>query len=222
MYVPYCCLLLSWKSWNWFECVVGGVLFRFVSMCLSQQPHEKNRSTPHPQHTQISSNYSTIATDNSTDTYLIHYSTEFIAFFSEYTLFNNFNFNLAYRYPFSVNLTLSITVKRLPDAVVTLVVITNKMQLSYGIHYSTYVSSSTCFERYVAHHQEPQLYLSLWFKNACGVRPWCCLSGNSLPLRQHQVRTPQAFVNQRLKYSWGSWWWTTWHSKHVELLKYVE
>jgi len=23
---PYCCLLFSWKSWNWFECVVGGVL----------------------------------------------------------------------------------------------------------------------------------------------------------------------------------------------------
>jgi hypothetical protein len=22
---PYCCLLLSWKRWNRFECVVGGV-----------------------------------------------------------------------------------------------------------------------------------------------------------------------------------------------------
>jgi len=22
---PYCCLLLTWKCWNWFECVVGGV-----------------------------------------------------------------------------------------------------------------------------------------------------------------------------------------------------
>jgi hypothetical protein len=33
------------------------------------------------------------------------------------------------------------------------------------------VNSSTCFERYVTHHQEPQLYLSLWFTNACGVRP---------------------------------------------------
>jgi len=32
--------------WNWFECVVGGVR--------------------HPQHTQISSNSSTIATDNNT------------------------------------------------------------------------------------------------------------------------------------------------------------
>ena len=41
---PYCCLLLSWKSWNWFECAVDGVR--------------------HPQHTQISSNSSTIATDN--------------------------------------------------------------------------------------------------------------------------------------------------------------
>jgi hypothetical protein len=35
------------------------------------------------------------------------------------------------------------------------------MQLSYGIYYSTYVSNSTCFERYVAHHQEPQLYLQM-------------------------------------------------------------
>jgi hypothetical protein len=26
MYVPYCCLLLSWESWNSFECVVSGVL----------------------------------------------------------------------------------------------------------------------------------------------------------------------------------------------------
>jgi len=43
---PYCCLLLSWKSWNWFECVVGGVR--------------------HPQHTQTSSSSSTIAADNST------------------------------------------------------------------------------------------------------------------------------------------------------------
>ena len=42
---PYCCLLLSWKSWNWFECVVGDVR--------------------HPQHTQIRSNSSTIAEDNS-------------------------------------------------------------------------------------------------------------------------------------------------------------
>jgi hypothetical protein len=22
---PYCFLVLSWKSWNWFECVVGGL-----------------------------------------------------------------------------------------------------------------------------------------------------------------------------------------------------
>jgi hypothetical protein len=70
-----------------------------------------------------------------------------------------------------------------PCIVIWLVVITNKMQLSYGIYYSTYVNSSTCFERYVAHHQEPQLHLSLWFTNACEVRPWCCLSGNWLGYR---------------------------------------
>jgi hypothetical protein len=69
--------------------------------------HYKNRSRRHLQHTQISSNSSTIATNNSTGTYIIHYSIELIAFFAEYTLFNNCNFNLVYRYYLSVNFTLS-------------------------------------------------------------------------------------------------------------------
>jgi hypothetical protein len=42
---PYCCLLLSWKGWNWFESVVGGLR--------------------HPQQTQTSSNSYTIAADSS-------------------------------------------------------------------------------------------------------------------------------------------------------------
>jgi len=71
---------------------------------------KQNRSTRHLQHTQISSNSSTIAADKSTGTYIIHYSIELIAFSAEYTLFNNCNFNLVYRYSLSVNLTLSITV----------------------------------------------------------------------------------------------------------------
>jgi len=41
----YCYLLLSWKRWNRFECVVDGV--------------------SHPQHTQTGSNSSTIAADSS-------------------------------------------------------------------------------------------------------------------------------------------------------------
>src|SRR5215475_5791990 len=41
----YCYLPLSWKSWNRFECAVGGVR--------------------HPQHTQTGSNSSTIAADSS-------------------------------------------------------------------------------------------------------------------------------------------------------------
>ena len=41
----YCYLPLSWKSWNWFECAVRGVR--------------------HPQHTQSSSNSSTIAAGSS-------------------------------------------------------------------------------------------------------------------------------------------------------------
>jgi hypothetical protein len=56
----------------------------------------------HPQHTQISSNSSTIAADNSTGTYIIHYSVELTAFSAEYTLFSNCNFNLVYRHSLSV------------------------------------------------------------------------------------------------------------------------
>jgi hypothetical protein len=51
-----------------------------------------------------------IAAHNITGTYIFHYSIELIAFSAEYTLFNNCNFNLVYRYSSSVNLTLSITV----------------------------------------------------------------------------------------------------------------
>ena len=56
-----------------------------------------------------------------------------------------------------------------------------------------YINSSTCFERYVAHHHEPQLYLqllvyvSLW-------RPSVVLS-----LLWHYGRSPQAYVNQKLQ-----------------------
>jgi hypothetical protein len=75
------------------------------------------------------------------------------------------------------------------------------MQLSYGIYYTIYVNSLTCFERYVAHHQEPELYLSLWFTNTCGDPLWCRLSWNRIPLRRRHGRSPQVFVNQRLKYS---------------------
>jgi hypothetical protein len=41
----YCYLPISWKSWNWFECAVGGVR--------------------HPQHTQTVSNSSTKVADSS-------------------------------------------------------------------------------------------------------------------------------------------------------------
>jgi hypothetical protein len=76
---------------------------------------ELNLKTKTDQHatyklTQISSNSSTIAADNSTGTYINHYSIELITFSAEYTLFNNCNFNLVYRYSLSVNLTLPITV----------------------------------------------------------------------------------------------------------------
>jgi hypothetical protein len=90
---------------------MNDVRTRTVVCCLRQQPREnKNRSACHLQHTQISSSFSTIAADNSTGTYIIHYSIELTAFSAEYTLFNSCNFNPVYRYSLSVNLTLSITV----------------------------------------------------------------------------------------------------------------
>jgi hypothetical protein len=52
---------------------------------LRQQLHEnKNRSIRHPQHTLISANFSTIAADNNTGVYIIHYSIEHIAFSAKY------------------------------------------------------------------------------------------------------------------------------------------
>jgi len=56
--------------------------------------------------------FSTIAADNSTGTYIIHYSIELIAFSAEYTLFDNCNFNLVYRYSLSVNIYYIVMVTR--------------------------------------------------------------------------------------------------------------
>jgi hypothetical protein len=80
------------------------------TMLMSATTWKQNRSTCHLQHTQISSNSSMTAADNSMGTYIIHYSIELIAFSTEYTLFNNCNFNLVYRYSLSVSLTISFTV----------------------------------------------------------------------------------------------------------------
>ena len=80
------------------------------TMLTSAITRKQNRSTPQLQHIQISSNSSTIVADNSTGTYIIHYSIERFAFSAEYTLFSNYNFNQVYLYTLSVNLTLSITV----------------------------------------------------------------------------------------------------------------
>jgi hypothetical protein len=58
-----------------------------IDTLFRQQPHENNnRSIRHPQHTQISSNSSTITADNNTGMYIIHYSIEHIAFSAGYTL----------------------------------------------------------------------------------------------------------------------------------------
>jgi len=102
-------------------CYRGRVGSDLSVLLMSATTWKQNRSTGHLQQTQISSNSSTIAADNSMGKYIIHYSIELIIFSTEYILFNNCNFNLVYRYSLSANLTLSITVKRLPDAVVTVV-----------------------------------------------------------------------------------------------------
>jgi hypothetical protein len=51
------------------------------------ETHENiNRSIRHPQHTQISSNPSTIAGNNNTDMYIIHYSIKAYCIFRRNTL----------------------------------------------------------------------------------------------------------------------------------------
>jgi len=59
-----------------------------------------------------------------------------------------------------------------------------------------YINSSTCFERYVAHHQEPQLYLQLLVY----IRLWGPrVVPSEWEIRRHQGRSPQAYVNQKLQ-----------------------
>ena len=58
----YCYLLLSWNSWNWFECAVGLVLmYKNEYRCTVVQ----NRSVHHPQHSKTSFSSSTIAAGSS-------------------------------------------------------------------------------------------------------------------------------------------------------------
>jgi hypothetical protein len=119
-----------------------------------------------------------------------------------------------------------------------LIVITNKMQLSYGIYYSntSIVQHASSVMSFIIRNLN-----CIWASglqtlaaSALGAvwvafRALCrSSSGTSTvfeplvykrlrrpPLvlsewdTQHQGRTPQAYVNQRLKYSWGSWWWAT-------------
>jgi len=67
----YCYLPLSWKSWNWFGCAVGGVHHPQLFECAVGDIHHPRLfecavgAVHHPQHTQISSNSSTIAADSS-------------------------------------------------------------------------------------------------------------------------------------------------------------
>ena len=62
----YCYLPLLWKSWNWFGCGVGILLYCkvFYLILVWLQPHQ-NRSIQFPHHTQTSSKSSTIAAGSS-------------------------------------------------------------------------------------------------------------------------------------------------------------
>jgi hypothetical protein len=55
-------------------------LLTIDTMLTSATTQKQNRSTNHLQHIQISYNSSTIVADKSTGAYIIHYSTELIAF----------------------------------------------------------------------------------------------------------------------------------------------
>ena len=65
-----------------------------------------------------------------------------------------------------------------------------------------FIEGSTCFERHTAHHQELQnCVCSLWFIYPCGDRPLPRLSGKWIrfPLSLDNVRSPHAYINQRLQ-----------------------
>ena len=67
-----------------------------------------------------------------------------------------------------------------------------------------FIKSSTCFERYVAHHQEPQLYLQALVY----IRMWWPPVVRSewelqFPLRPDYGQSPHAYVNQRLQIQFG-------------------
>ena len=70
----------------------------------------------------------------------------------------------------------------------------------HSSHSDLYIKSSTCFERYVAHHQEPQMYLQplvyirMW---------WPPVVKSKFPLRLDYGRSPHAYVNQRLQIQLG-------------------
>ena len=69
-----------------------------------------------------------------------------------------------------------------------------------------YIKSSTCVERYVAHHQEPQLYLKplvyirMWWSPVVWVGTGLVVTA---PLRLDYGRSPHAYVNQRLQIQLG-------------------
>jgi hypothetical protein len=92
---------------------------------------------------------------------LLYYTWNVLSFFLKRNNCSSLRKMITY---FKYNKTINLIFME-PCIVIWIVVITNKMQLSYGIYYSTYVNSLTCLERYVAHQQEPQLFLKLWFTN---------------------------------------------------------
>ena len=67
-----------------------------------------------------------------------------------------------------------------------------------------YIKSSTCFERYVAHHQEPELY----YQPLVYIRMWRPAVAKSewelqFPLRLDYGRSPHAYVNQSVQIQFG-------------------
>jgi hypothetical protein len=63
----YCYLSLSWKSWNRFECAVGGVCYCYLPLSWKSWNRFECAvgGVRYPQHTQTGSNSSTIAADSS-------------------------------------------------------------------------------------------------------------------------------------------------------------
>jgi len=89
--------------------------------------------------------------------------------------------------------------------------ITNKMQPCNRIYYSTTHSRLNMF--WAAYRSSSG---ALTVYAASGLHTHVVTGRSQVWVRLDYGWSPHAYVNQRCKYSWSSWWWGVCRSKHVE------